>query len=191
MSREHRTTISEPEAMAALAHPVRLDLLNHLMADGPATASQCARAVGDTPSNCSYHLRVLAKHGLVGAGESTDGRERPWQAMITGFDVEGIDDEPGSPRAQSAAALAALSVQRDQRLVRDHLANRDRTPRRWRQAEGYGTYTLRMTPAELTALGERLDALIRPYIAATREDAPRGSDLVHLGLQAFALEPKR
>jgi hypothetical protein len=134
---------------------------------------------------------VLAKYGLVGAGESTDGRERPWQALVTGFDVGGIDDEPGSPRAQSAAALAALSVQRDQRLVRDYLAHRDQTLRRWRQAERYGTYTLRMTPAELSALNERLDALIRPYIAATREDTPRGSDLVHLGLHAFALEPTR
>ncbi|GIH12954.1 ArsR/SmtB family transcription factor [Rugosimonospora africana] len=189
MSPERRTTISEPEAMAALTHPVRLDLLNYLMAEGPATASRCARAVGDTPSNCSYHLRVLARHGLVGAEESADGRERPWRALITGYEVEGARDEPGTPRAQSAAALLALSVQRDQRLVRDYLAHRDRAPRRWRQADGYSTYTLRMTPAELTALGERLDALIRPYIAATREDAPRGAELVHLGLHAFAIEP--
>jgi hypothetical protein len=189
MSPERRTTISEPETMAALTHPVRLDLLNYLITEGPATASRCARAVGDTPSNCSYHLRVLAKHGLVGAGESADGRERPWRALITGYEVEGFQDEPGSPRARSAAALLALSVQRDQRLVRDYLARLDRVPRRWREAGGYGSYTLRMTPAELTELGERLDALIRPYIAATREGSPRGAELVHLGLHAFAIEP--
>ena len=191
MSPERRTTISEPEAMAALAHPVRLDLLNHLMSDGPATASQCARAVGDTPSNCSYHLRTLAKHGLVAAEQSGDGRERPWRALVTGLTVEGVRDEPGSSRARGAAALLALTVQRDQRLVRDYLAHRDQVPRRWRQADGYHTYTLRMTPAELDALTERLDELIRPYIAATREDAPRNADLVHLGLHAFAAEVKK
>lgn len=190
MATEHRATISEPQAMAALTHPVRLDLLTHLMASGPATASQCARAVGDTPSNCSYHLRVLARHGLVEPDESSDARERPWRALVTGFSVEGFQDEPGSPRSRSAAALLALSVQRDQRLVRDYLARRDRVAKRWREADGYATYTLRMTPAELTALGEELDALIRPYLAATREDAPRGTELVHLGLHAFPLEAR-
>jgi hypothetical protein len=188
MAEEHRATISEPQAMAALTHPVRLDLLTHLMASGPATASQCARAVGDTPSNCSYHLRVLARFGLVGPDASTDARERPWRALVTGFSVEGYQDEPGSPRAQGAAALLALSVQRDQRLARDYLARRDTVPRRWRAADGYATYTLRMTPAELSALGDALDALIRPYLAATREDPPRGSTLVHLGLHGFPLE---
>ncbi len=191
MVREHRATISEPEAMAALTHPVRLDLLTHLMAGGPATASQCARAVGDTPSNCSYHLRVLAKHGLVGPEESGDGRERPWRALVTGFSVEGTRDEPGSARARDAQALLALQVQRDQRLLRNYLARRDRVARRWRAADGYSTYTLRMTPAELSELGEALDALIRPYLAATREDPPRGTDLVHLGLHAFPLEEPR
>jgi hypothetical protein len=187
VAEERRATISEPQAMAALTHPVRLDLLTHLMSSGPATASQCARAVGDTPSNCSYHLRVLARYGLVGPDESTDARERPWRALVTGFSVEGFQDEPGSPRARGAAALLALSVQRDQRLVRDYLVRRDRVPHRWRAADGYSTYTLRMTPTELSALGEALDALIRPYLAATREDAPRGSALVHLGLHGFPL----
>jgi hypothetical protein len=187
MAKEHRARIDEPQAMAALTHPVRLDLLTHLMASGPATASQCARAVGDTPSNCSYHLRVLARYGLVGPDESTDARERPWRALVTGFSVEGFQDEPDSPRARGAAALLALSVQRDQRLVRDYLARRDKVAKRWRVADGYANYTLRMTPDEMSALGEALDALIRPYLAATREDPPRGTDLVHLGLHAFPL----
>src|SRR5215471_13764512 len=118
--RENRRVLDEPAVIRMLAHPLRLDLLNHLMAAGPATASQCARAVGDTPSNCSYHLRVLAKHGLVGPDESSDARERPWQALVTGFSVQGFQDEPGSPRSRGAAALLALSVPRDQRLVRDY-----------------------------------------------------------------------
>jgi hypothetical protein len=44
-----------------------------------------------------------------------------------------------------------------------------------------------MTPQELDALGEQLDALIRPYLAATREGAPVNGALVHLGLHAFPL----
>ena len=189
MAREARRHLTEPEALEALAHPVRLDIINFLMANGSATASTCARAVGDTPSNCSYHLRTLAKVGLVGEADSRDGRERPWQALITGFDTD--HGEAGAQMSPEAAKLLAISVQRDQRLARDYLARRDQAPAEWRAADAYATYTLRMTPAELIDLGERLDALIRPYLSATRDDASEDTALVHLGVHAFPLETER
>ena len=34
-----RRAITTPDDLAALAHPLRLDLLNHLISSGPATAS--------------------------------------------------------------------------------------------------------------------------------------------------------
>ncbi|MGH1549158.1 hypothetical protein ACRAWB_08295 [Leifsonia poae] len=55
----------------------------------------------------------------------------------------------------------------------------------WREASMLNGYALKLTPAELRELGERLDALIRPYIALTRGDAPEGSDVVALHLNAF------
>jgi len=183
MATEARRRITEPAALEALAHPVRLDLINYLMSNGPATASACARSVGDTPSNCSYHLRTLAKFGLVGEAVSSDGRERPWRALVTGLAFGPAD--PAAPMPEGAVRMLAVSVQRDQQLARDYLARRDEVPPRWRAADGYATYTLRMTPRELTALGEQIDALIRPYIAATREDAPSGSALVHMGVHGF------
>jgi DNA-binding transcriptional ArsR family regulator len=188
MPHETRRRITEPQALEALAHPVRLELINYLMAQGPATASTCARAVGDSPSNCSYHLRVLAKAGLVDEVASEDGRERPWRALITGFDTDADNDGPLTPQV---AELLAVALQREQRMMRDYLARRDEVPRRWRGADVYSSYTLRLGPQELIDLTAKLDALIRPYIAATREDAPRGSAVVHLGLQAFPTEVVR
>jgi DNA-binding transcriptional ArsR family regulator len=183
MARETRRRISDPESLEALAHPLRLDLIDHLMAVGPATASACARAVGDTPSNCSYHLRVLARVGLVREVPSEDGRERPWEALVTGFDT-GEEGRAGPVSAQEAK-LMAISLQRDQREVRDYLARRGREPARWRRADIYMGYTLSVTAEELAELRGRVDALIRPYIAATREDAAPDADLVRLGVQAF------
>jgi DNA-binding transcriptional ArsR family regulator len=185
MATEARRALDEPAQVRALAHPVRLELLNHLMARDTATASECARAVGDTPSNCSYHLRVLARHGLVEPVESGDGRERPWRARITGFSA--TPGEPGSAQASASAELLAISMQREQRLLREHLAYGERAEPAWRDADTYNTYTLRMSPAEAVALVERLDAEIRPYLAATRPagDSPAGADLVHLALYAF------
>jgi DNA-binding transcriptional ArsR family regulator len=185
MARESRRRITEPEALEALAHPVRLDLINYLMASGPATASTCARAVRDTPSNCSYHLRVLARHGLVGEVASDDGRQRPWQALITGFDTE---DDATAAATPAVARLMAVSLQRDQQIARDYLARRDEVSAIWRAADAYHTYTLRMTADELSDLGWRLDALIRPYLSATREAAPDDAELVHLGVHAFPID---
>lgn len=183
MPAERRRTVDQPDELAALAHPLRLDLLTFLMSAGPATASACARAVGDSPSNCSYHLRFLARHGLVEPIDNEDGRERPWRATITGLDVD-----PGSAGAEQEAAFAAVALQRDQRLAREFLTRRAGLDAAWRTVSGLSTYTLKLTPDEAAELLGRLDALIRPYIAAVRDDDPAGAALVHLGLQSFPLE---
>src|ERR1700704_5103790 len=106
----NRPLVTDPAALEALALPVRLDVLNYLMSNGPATASVCARAVGDTPSNCSYHLRTLARHGLVETVSSPDGRERPWRATVTGLRTVKAGLDPDTPEARGTAELMAASI---------------------------------------------------------------------------------
>jgi DNA-binding transcriptional ArsR family regulator len=73
--------ITDLRALRAMAHPVRLKLLNTLAMHGPATATELANEIDDTPANCSWHLRQLAKFGFI--EEATDlpykGRNRPWR----------------------------------------------------------------------------------------------------------------
>lgn len=182
--RENRPKLDDPRVLAALAHPVRMDVLGYLMGAGPATASACARAVGDTPSNCSYHLRVLAGHGLVEAGRSADGRERPWRATITGFDID--EDATDPETAARTDELAAAALQLDYQLAREALRGRSRLPEEWARAGTHASFGLRVTPAELAEIARRIDAVVRPYIAATREDAPEGADYAQLSMTAFA-----
>lgn len=178
---ENRPRLDDPAVLDALAHPVRLDLLSYLMSDGPATASECARAVGDTPSNCSYHLRVLAKHALVESVGSDDGRERPWRATITGFSTEPDIDAD----AEGATRVAAASLQLDYQLAREHLRTRDQLSEPWRGIDAHINYVLRVTPAELQRIVEQIDAIARPYIAATRDDAPTDAAAATLSVLAF------
>src|ERR1700674_4257392 len=77
--------VDDVRVLRALAHPLRLALLNHLMAFGEQTASQCARVVGSSSSNCSYHLRSLPRFGLVEPVAAADGREHPWRSTATGL----------------------------------------------------------------------------------------------------------
>lgn len=180
----HRVTIRDVRALSALAHPLRLRLLHYLMASGPRTASQCAAAVHDSPSNCSYHLRELARHDLLERAEpgaDTDGRERPWQATATGFDFE-----PGDAAGRAAnAALQSAAVDETVRLLREYLAGQDELDEQWREAATLSNYGLLLTAGELADLTSALDAAIRPYIAATRTEAPPDARPVNVNLHAF------
>ena len=182
---QNRPRLTDPAVLDALAHPVRLDVLGYLMSAGPATASQCARAVGDTPSNCSYHLRVLAAHGLVEPDESGDGRSRPWRTTLTGFSV-GADDTDGEA---GVARMLAASVELDHHLTREYLRGRDDVPERWREVDAHGTYGLALSPDELAEVVRRIDEIVRPYIQPLRTDAPADAEHVHLAITAFPRLP--
>src|SRR5690348_11353051 len=97
--------ITDPKAMRALAHPVRLAILERLQRHGPATASQLSPHVGATPSVTSWHLRHLAGFGLVrdAAESGTDRRERRWEAVARGFRFEMPEDEDGTSAARALA----------------------------------------------------------------------------------------
>ena len=182
---ERRVRLSDPRALRVLAHPLRLALLDRLMSFGPQTAAQCGTALGSNASNCSYHLRALARVGLVEPVGSTDRRERPWRATATGLEF-GPGDVSGSP-VSAAAALAVdeLALAGDEELTRSARARHQRQPSDWRAAEAYHTYGLRVTASELRLLVEEIDRLVRPYIGATRSDAPDAADVAHLRLLAF------
>jgi hypothetical protein len=116
--------------------------------------------------------------------ESADRRQRPWRATITGFDLDPAA-RPGTPAARGASAVLAATLALQQRLLRDYLSHRDELPAAWRGADLASNYTLRLSPAELTRLGEQVDALIRPFIAPLRDSAPADAELVNLDLFAF------
>ena len=179
---ERRLRISDPHALRALAHPLRLALLDRLMSFGEQTAAQCAAAVGSTASNCSYHLRALARVGLVARGESSDGRERPWHATATGLEF-GPADSPAA--AAAARALEELERATDEELARRARDRHGSLPPDWRAAETEHAYGLRLTAAELARLVADIDALVRPYIGLTRGRGPDGAEVAHLRLQAF------
>src|SRR5262245_4751732 len=82
VTRDENTTIGDAAVLRALAHPARLALLEHLSqrVEG-ATATECAAVVGLSPSATSYHLRALAKVGMIREAPGRgDGRERIWQS---------------------------------------------------------------------------------------------------------------
>lgn len=185
-----RRDLTDVRVLAALAHPVRVQLLGYLLELGPHTATQCSVAVDASPSACSYHLRHLERFGLVERADdqsdpAPDGRERLWQASATGFSFGGPPSAatPALSAAQHALSLAAIDD--NARLAKSYVGVADTLPDEWQDAAAFATYGIAVTPGELTTLVAAVDALLRPYIAATRNDPPATGERVHVTLQAF------
>lgn len=98
--------ISDPQAIRALAHEARLEVLEELFASqSTRTATELASRCNLTPSAMSYHLRALEKYGYVErAASEGDGRERRWKAAGDQLVV-------GSLTESTAAKNAFLNVQ--------------------------------------------------------------------------------
>jgi DNA-binding transcriptional ArsR family regulator len=184
MTRPERIVrVADPRALHALAHPTRVALLDHLLATGARTSSQCAEAVGESASSCSWHMRQLARFGFVERAGSTDGRERPWRATATGFGYEPGRAGPGDERIEHAVLATQLRAE-EQALMRHLEARSDLAPA-WQEASVVHTYHLLVTPDELQALQSGLDQAIRPFISLTRADAPDGAARVRLHVRAY------
>jgi DNA-binding transcriptional ArsR family regulator len=110
--------LSDPRELQALAHPVRLGIMELLTVDGPLTATELADRLDETPANCSWHLRKLAEHSFVEEAGGGIGRQRPWKVRQTGLAWDDVDATPGERRA--GRALEEMVLQRQ--MARYHRA---------------------------------------------------------------------
>lgn len=177
---------SDPRALRALAHPVRLDLLYLLEREGPLTASRAAELLGLTPKVCSYHLGTLGKYGVIEEAHGGRGRARPWRLRETALDyTHDPDEEPATTHAVDAFATTMLA--RDARVVEEFIRRRHRLPRRWRNVSAMSSTPLRLTPGELRELRADLLAVLHRY--NERGGAPRpGAHPVHTAVYAVPTE---
>jgi hypothetical protein len=132
----------------ALGHPVRAALLELLGRRGTLTSTEAARELGGSSGLYSFHLRQLARYGLVEEAPATDGRARPWRLAGAAPPEAGIDPE-------LARGLEDESYQR-------WLARRHEAPARWRDDEAF-SQVLYLTPGELAEMGAAIRGLVDGY----------------------------
>jgi predicted ArsR family transcriptional regulator len=175
--------LTDPETMRALAHPARLVLWQHLLLEGPATATECAPVAALSPSACSYHLRQLARYGFVEEDQAAaaNGRERPWRAVVSSTTFEDLDD----PVAEMAASLLNSSLDEHWREARRrYLAQEAEYPPDWRHAAGADRTVLVATADELLRLREQIRELYLPLVRLSGQERPAGAHAVQ-GVMEF------
>lgn len=85
------TRITDPKAVAAITHPLRMRLLGELARRGTARAKDLAELLDEPANSVSFHLRQLARYGLIEPDPDHDGdrRERWWrQTSDRGFHID-------------------------------------------------------------------------------------------------------
>ncbi|MGN6723142.1 MAG: ArsR/SmtB family transcription factor [Marmoricola sp.] len=108
----------DPRILRAIAHPHRNRILSELYAAGPLRAADIATRA-DIPANrASFHLRQLAKYGLIveAPEEARDKRDRVWRLA----DADGISFRSEDVLAQPGGE-AAMDVYRRSAEAWGHL----------------------------------------------------------------------
>lgn len=97
--------VQDPTALRAVAHPMRQRILTELAALGHARAADLAQAIGEPANSISFHLRVLAKAGMIAEApeHARDRRDRVWTNVAESYVVD-----PGSPEAVREVVRPAL-----------------------------------------------------------------------------------
>ncbi|MGP7997395.1 MAG: helix-turn-helix domain-containing protein [Streptosporangiaceae bacterium] len=187
MSSEERPKLqlTDPTMVRAIAHPVRMALLEAMeqSESKTLTATQASELLGESPANCAFHLRTLAKYGFVTEAGGGRGRERPWRLAYRGFEIV-----PPWPDTESRVAVeAAASVwidrwlDRARTLIRRVLAH----PPEWQQAAIASQRVLYLTAPEAVQLATDMHELWDRFAGRADDPAQRPPGSLPFEVLAF------
>ncbi|MFD7401826.1 ArsR/SmtB family transcription factor [Streptomyces sp. NPDC059866] len=182
MSNSRPRVLSDIDALKALAHPLRQELLTRLQRYGPATSADLAAEFDEDRGATSYHLRQLARFGFVEEDTArSSGRRKYWRAVPQDVRL------PRHPTAPETAAAA-------EEIGRQWMAGADRDLTAYlsdREAFGefaaaamhsFGSTTL--TVEELAQFGEEYIAFLSRWHRDPEQASP-GSRHISVVFHAF------
>lgn len=175
----------DSRSLRALAHPLRMKILDRLALHGPNTSTGLAKELEESTGTISWHLRNLAEYGFI-EEEPDRGtkRERWWRAMAQPMTVATTElrRDPDT-RAALTVYLHEVVQRYFNRVVR--YINEDWDDR-WRSAGTFSDWTnLQLTPEQLQTLNEELQAVIARHTRSGDTAPDAGSRPVVVQIQSF------
>ncbi|WP_437113685.1 helix-turn-helix domain-containing protein [Streptomyces roseoverticillatus] len=159
----HRNRPTLPE------HPVRIALLDLLAEVGTVTSTQAAVRLGYSSGLCSFHLRQLARHGLIEEAPHTDSRARPWQLRWGSPDGTCRTEQTVREAPEEFGALARGL---EDESYQHWLTHRDQAPAEWQRDESFSA-VVHLTPEEMAELAASIRGLLAEYRERDRTPAAR------------------
>jgi DNA-binding transcriptional ArsR family regulator len=177
-------------ALKALSHPLRSAMLQHLRDHGPCTATELAEVFSESSGQTSYHLRQLARFGLIEPVQGKDARERRWKPvslMVGPTDL--ADPEVVQAAARETTAMALNQIE----LMNRWFDAFPTEPLPWREAGTVNEATAWLTSDELEALTDELQSTLSRHVTAAKQarekDGDQGRRPVRVHLTAFPIQP--
>lgn len=179
---DHDGRLADLDGLKALAHPLRMQIIEVLSTYGEHTASGLADRLGESSGATSYHLRQLEKHGYVReVADRGTGRERWWDRVPGPIHL-------GSPELESSQAGRAAS----RVIMREWLHHREAGVRAiveggidslsppWREAVAMQSASVHVTAEQLETFNAAINDLITDFARTHRGQRVPGSRPVHL-----------
>jgi helix-turn-helix protein len=176
--------LTDPKTMRALAHPVRMGLLELFSVNDTLTATQASEVLGESPANCAFHLRTLAKYGLLEEAGGGRGRERPWKARYKTISISSTSGLEGEHAKLAANALSHAFVDRWLGSIRSRLTANAGSPE-WEDAMLALHSLVFLTPDEAIGVGEEIRAIFGRYRYRRADPAGRPEQALPFEYSAF------
>ena len=177
---EPAVQVTDVRALRALAHPLRNRLLGQLRLNGPATASQLGRVVGESSGSTSYHLRQLAEYGFV---EEVEGqgtaRERWWRARhrMTSWQAADLLAQEGGSEVQDE--MTRLQIDQHARVLDAWHTQKEALGPEWAAVASLNDHGMRLRPDQARELADELNAVLDRWMTDHPADQPaEGTELV-------------
>ena len=175
--------LTDSLAMRALAHPVRVALIELLAVLDTLTATQASELLGESPANCAFHLRTLAKYGFVQEAGGGRGRERPWKSAERHITISTKQDDPRAATAAGALSLTWLDHWMER--ARQVFGSSDCLPG-WENATGWSRSAVFLTPEEAADLRGQMRGLLKKYESRKSDPALRPPGALPVEWTVFA-----
>lgn len=165
----------DASALKAYAHPLRLRIIGYLKDHGAATATELARHLGESTGQTSYHLRQLARHGLVVDDPARNkGRERWWKPGSFELDAATLLSEDPTLGPAAQAVLSTVVQSRSAALTR-WASVALQTPEEWVGVSLHRESNLYLTVEEAAELNQAVQDLIDEHVPRSREREATGA----------------
>ncbi|HEY1824265.1 MAG TPA: helix-turn-helix domain-containing protein [Trebonia sp.] len=175
--------LTNARAMRAIAHPLRMALIELFGYHETLTATQASEALGESPANCAFHLRTLAKYGFLREAGGGKGRERPWTLVNRHVTITTDQEDPGA--AVAADELGRLWLERWIDRARGVYGAGNQVPG-WEEASGWSSSHVFLTPDEAAGLRAEMRRVLHRYEARLANPALRPEGALPVEWTVFA-----
>ena len=185
-----RPDLRDPRVLRAIAHPARNRILTELDASGPLRAADIAVRLGIPANQASFHLRQLAKFGLVeeDPAAARDKRDRVWKATEeAGYNVS-LGEIEKTPGGKAASAVFRRTKEAWAHHLIEQAYGDDRTKGITRTVI---EQSVRLTKAEAKQLTEEVTDLVEAWRLRNQGEDGDGRSTYHVFqmIQPFPDQP--